>query len=124
MGYWNIRGLGQAPRLLLSHAGVDFEEKTYDVDQNSQKWFEDDKINMGLDFPDLPYLLTPELKLSQTNAILKYIAERWAPELLGKNTKDIAIVNEVMGVLSDGRSKLGPLFFNPDFENAKVKAFE
>ncbi len=36
LGYWKIRGLGQHLRLLLSYAGLKFEEVQYD---NPDKWF-------------------------------------------------------------------------------------
>jgi hypothetical protein len=54
LGYWAIRGLAQVPRLLLSYTGVEFEDRHY---VNSDKWFKDDKVHLGLDFPNLPYLI-------------------------------------------------------------------
>ena len=36
LGYWNIRGLGQLPRLLLAYTGIDFKEMRY---TDPDKWF-------------------------------------------------------------------------------------
>lgn len=31
LGYWDIRGLGQAIRYQLKYQGIDFQNKTYDT---------------------------------------------------------------------------------------------
>ena len=36
----------------------------------------DEKYALGLDFPNLPYLIDGDLRLSQTNAILLYLADK------------------------------------------------
>ncbi len=60
-GYWNTRGLGQVSRLLLTYTGQDFEQIQY---SKGKKWFEDDKKNLGIDFPNLPYLIDGDFKLT------------------------------------------------------------
>jgi glutathione S-transferase len=61
VGYWGIRGLGQVPRLLLSYSGVEFDDQLY---SDREKWFGDDKINLGLNFPNLPYLIDGEYNIT------------------------------------------------------------
>ena len=45
-------------------------------------WF-DVKFTLGMDFPNLPYFIDGDLKLSETAAIHRYIADKWDPKLLG-----------------------------------------
>lgn len=44
-----------------------------------------EKFNLGLDFPNLPYFIDGDYKITETLAIHAYIAEKWNPELLGKD---------------------------------------
>jgi len=36
-----------------------------------------------MDFPNLPYFIDGDFKLSETNAIHEYIADKWMPSLNG-----------------------------------------
>lgn len=54
LGYWNIRGLAQVPRLLLAYSGVSFEDYHY---TDANHWFNEDRLHLGIDFPNIPYLL-------------------------------------------------------------------
>lgn len=90
LGYWNIRGLGAQIRYLFHYAGVQFEDKQYAYgpapDFSRDEWF-DVKHKLGLEFPNLPYLLDEptadghKIKLTETMAIMKYVCAKWAPEL-------------------------------------------
>lgn len=84
LGYWNIRGLGAPCRYLLHYCGIQFEDKMYAAgpkpEYSRQAWL-DEKFNLGLEFPNLPYLIDDEIKLTETAAIMKYICAKWMPEL-------------------------------------------
>ena len=93
LGYWHIRGLAAQIRYMLHYAKVDFEDVTYDVSaapEWSRASWTDVKFTLGLDFPNLPYFFDGELNLTETAAIMKYIAHKWAPELLGKTSAEFA----------------------------------
>lgn len=85
LGYWNIRGLGAQCRYLLHYCGVEFEDKMYAYgpapDFDRSDWF-NVKQTLGLDMPNLPYLIDDEIKLTETVAIMKYICAKWRPELI------------------------------------------
>ena len=56
IGYWNVTGLGDPPRTLLYHLGVDFEDKRYimGTQEPGESWGEC-KPNLGIQYPNLPY---------------------------------------------------------------------
>ncbi|XP_012323503.2 glutathione S-transferase Mu 3 isoform X2 [Aotus nancymaae] len=79
LGYWDIRGLAHAIRLLLEFTDTPYEEKRYTCgeapDYDRSQWL-DVKFKLDLDFPNLPYLLDGKNKITQSNAILRYIARK------------------------------------------------
>ena len=95
VGYWKIRGLGAPIRMLLHFLKVDFEDRTYQVgdapDFDKTAWLQD-KFRLGMDFPNLPYLIDGETKITETAAILQYIAMKWRPSLLGSCPAELARV--------------------------------
>uniref|UniRef100_A0A7S4L5N8 glutathione transferase n=1 Tax=Paramoeba aestuarina TaxID=180227 RepID=A0A7S4L5N8_9EUKA len=82
--YWNTRALAEPIRLLLAHLGVEYKDErlqagpppTYD----KTKWNEMKKeLREKMSFPNLPLWDDPErgVLMSQTNAILMYIADTY-----------------------------------------------
>lgn len=113
LGYWPIRGLGQVPRLLLTYTKTTWKDKLY-TDRN--EWFNKDKKTMSLAFPNLPYLLEGHLKISESMAINRYIINRsGCRDLLGKDIKDQALVDNLLGVFADIRAVYAPLFFSENY---------
>lgn len=88
LAYWGIRGLAQTIRHLLAYSGVDFEDFSY---TEGDVWFKEDKLHLGLDFPNLPYLIDGEYNITESSAIQRYVIQKWGrADLLGKNIKDNA----------------------------------
>lgn len=79
LGYWDIRGLAQPIRNLLVYKGVDFEDKLYKVgpgpDFDREEWLKD-KCSLGVMFPNLPYYIDEDVKISQSLAIMRYLARK------------------------------------------------
>ncbi|XP_065829015.1 glutathione S-transferase Mu 4-like [Oscarella lobularis] len=73
MGYWNIRALGQSIRLLLEYCGEPYQDDRYNT--RTGDWF-DVKFKMGLPMPNLPYLIDGDIKIVQSNAVLRYIGRK------------------------------------------------
>lgn len=79
LGYWDIRGLAHAIRMLLEYTDTSYEEKRYTCgeapDYDRSQWL-DAKFKLDLAFPNLPYLMDGKNKITQSNAILRYIARK------------------------------------------------
>ena len=106
LGYWAIRGLASQIRYELVYLGVDYAEDIYEQgdapDFDRSCWL-DKKDTLGLQFPNLPYYLDGEMRMTETNAIMKYIASKYGTQLLGTTPAQIAQVEMVCGVVSDLR---------------------
>ena len=59
------------------------------------------KPSLGLDFPNLPYYIDGDLKITESNAIIKYIAAKYDDKLLGRTIEEVAKVEMIMSVVMD-----------------------
>ncbi|KAH6934263.1 hypothetical protein HPB50_022843 [Hyalomma asiaticum] len=88
-GYWDLRGLGQPIRNLLVYKGVQFEDKRYKFgaapDYDREEWLKE-KFTLGLRFPNLPYYIDGDVKMTQSMAIIRYLARKH--DLAGRNEKE------------------------------------
>ena len=98
--------------MLLAHQGVEHEDTVYTM-EGSATWFEDHKLNMGLDFPNLPYYVDGDLKLTQSMAILRHLGREHG--LYGKDNKEASQIDMIMDLAGDMRLGLARLAYNPDF---------
>ena len=120
LGYWDIRGLAHAIRLLLEYTGSDYEEKIYSMgdapDYDRSQWLSE-KFKLGLDFPNLPYLIDGAHRLTQSNAILRYIARKH--NLCGETEEEKIRVDVLENQAMDTRLDFARVCYNPDFEKLK-----
>lgn len=80
-----------------------------------EQWFGNDKQALGLDFPNLPYLIEGNFKITETPAICTYIIDRSnRKELLGKNYQDRALVLNLVGVIEECLEKLVTIAYSPN----------
>uniref|UniRef100_A0A8C8REK2 Glutathione S-transferase n=1 Tax=Pelusios castaneus TaxID=367368 RepID=A0A8C8REK2_9SAUR len=126
LGYWDIRGLAHAIRLLLEYTGTPYEDKQYTVigegpDFDTSQWTEE-KEKLGLDFPNLPYLIDGQTKLTQSNAILRYLARKH--KMAGKTEEEIQRVDMLENQVMDFRLHFARICYSPDFENLKPEFLE
>ncbi|XP_037047303.1 glutathione S-transferase Mu 1-like [Bradysia coprophila] len=74
--YWDVRGLGQPIRFLLAYLEVEYEDKRYGLAEpphSRDEWLAV-KPNLDLDFPNLPYWIDGDLKMTESRAIVRHIA--------------------------------------------------
>lgn len=99
-------------RLLLSYVGLPFEDKVY---KTREDWFENDKQNLGFSFPNIPYLIDGEFKLTESSAIQRYIINRsHHKELLGKNVHDTVKIESILSVFDDVWAEIAKNFWKKD----------
>ncbi|XP_045672988.1 glutathione S-transferase Mu 1-like [Phyllostomus hastatus] len=120
LGYWDIRGLAHAIRLLLEYTDSSYEEKRYPMgdapDFDRSQWL-NEKFKLGLDFPNLPYLIDGAHKVTQSNAILRYIARKH--NLCGETEEEKIRMDILENEIMDIRMHQGRICYSPDFEKLK-----
>lgn len=124
--YWDIRGLAQPIRLLLTYTGTEFEDRRLSCgpgpDYDKTCWT-DQKFSLGLDFPNLPYYVQGDIKLTQTHAIMRFIARQH--DLCGKTEEECGRVDMLAEQSMDFRNGwvrlcyTGGAYAPGDFEAAK-----
>jgi len=121
LGYWNIRGLAQQIRLLLAYTETEFEDKRYNIgpapEYDRSEWVTE-KYSLGLDFPNLPYYIDGDVKLTQSIAILRYLGIK--NNLLGSSIEEQNRVNLVEQQITDYNVTFVRLSYDPKFETLKV----
>ncbi|XP_004449003.2 glutathione S-transferase Mu 2 [Dasypus novemcinctus] len=125
LGYWDLRGLAHSIRLLLEYTGSNYEEKNYTLgdapDYDKSQWL-NEKFKLGLDFPNLPYLIDGAHKITQSNAILRYIARKH--HLGGETEAEKIRVDVLENQVMDTRMQLARVCYSPDFEKLKPEYLE
>ncbi|XP_068774588.1 glutathione S-transferase 2-like [Struthio camelus] len=125
LGYWDIRGLAHAIRLLLEYTGTPYRERQYKPgpapDYDTSDWTKE-KEKLGLDFPNLPYLIDGATKLTQSMAILRYIARKH--NLCGETEEEILRTDLLENQVMDIRMGFARLCYDPNFEDLKPAYLE
>nr|6ZD9_A Chain A, YTHDC1 [Homo sapiens]6ZD9_B Chain B, YTHDC1 [Homo sapiens] len=116
LGYWKIKGLVQPTRLLLEYLEEKYEEHLYERDEGD-KW-RNKKFELGLEFPNLPYYIDGDVKLTQSMAIIRYIADKH--NMLGGCPKERAEISMLEGAVLDIRYGVSRIAYSKDFETLKV----
>merc|ERR1712183_31707 len=116
--YWNLRGLGEPVRLMLEHLGVDYESKHPD----GEEW-KAQKYNLGMDYPNLPYLIDGDVKLSQSYAIMRHLSRKFKT-LGGETEEEMRAVDVAEGFANDLRIPFLMLWFKPDYEAKREEYFK
>ena len=90
---------------ILTYCGVDYETKTYERGPaptfSKDNWKNSDIDSLGLAFPNLPYLIDGEVRLSESKSIMKYVASKYDPDLLGRTAREIAEADMLSRVHDD-----------------------
>jgi glutathione S-transferase len=89
--------------LAVPYTDVHYEQG--DAPEYSRECWLSVKPTLGLDFPNLPYLIDGDLKITESHAMIRYIANKYGGDgFTGKDAKDKAQVDMLMGVVSDIKS--------------------
>ncbi|EAR90277.1 glutathione S-transferase, amine-terminal domain protein (macronuclear) [Tetrahymena thermophila SB210] len=94
LGYWGLPLKGQPIRYLLELGKQAYQDKKY---SNKDEWFQQDKLNLGLDFPNLPYIIHGDVKMTESQNIVAYIIDLTKQtNLLGADKTKFKIQNIVL----------------------------
>ncbi|KAF7255499.1 hypothetical protein EG68_07847 [Paragonimus skrjabini miyazakii] len=115
LGYWKLRGRAQCIRLFLEYLQQPYDERLYDK-CDMQKWFEG-KHSMGFEFPNLPYYIDGDFKLTETVAILRYIADQHGT--LGSNAKERAVISMLESAAVEMRANAAKVAYSKQPEEEK-----
>jgi len=126
LGYWSIRGLAEPIRYLLHFTDTSYEEKQYDIlgespSYSKKQWYPD-RDSLGLEFPNLPYLVDGPLKITESWAILRHIGR--ATSLAGGDEQEWTRLDMAQGVLTDMTRAFGDLCYSPQFASLKESYLE
>jgi len=115
LGYWPIRGLAQPIRFLLEYTDTKYEEKRH---ERGHSGWSSEKFNLGLDFPNLPYYIDGDIKLSQSTAIIRHIARKNI--LMGTTDQEKARVDLAECQLTDFRNAYtSSVIYGPNYDTVK-----
>ncbi|CAI2723048.1 unnamed protein product [Schistosoma spindalis] len=116
LGYWKIRGLAQPIRLLLEYLEETYEEHAYD--RNEVDAWRNDKFKLGLKFPNLPYYIDGDFNLTQSMAIIRYIADKH--NMLGACPEERAEISMLEGEILDIKTSIWTIACNKEYKTLKV----
>lgn len=118
LGYWKTRALCQPIRLMLGYTGTEFEEKNYPVgdapDYDKSEWLAV-KFKLGLAFPNLPYYIDGDVKITQSKAIMRYLARKHG--LCGTTPEELVRTDMLECQLTD----MHEAFFTVTYEHYEQK---
>ena len=101
--------------MALAYAGVDYQDITYDMGaaEGADNHWGTQKSKLGLAFPNLPWYIDDNVKLTQSNAILRHIGRK--NNLLGKNADEASEIDMLIDTAADIQQAVIKIIFNPDF---------
>jgi glutathione S-transferase len=83
--------------MVMHYSGMDYEDESY-VQSPSSVW-EDKKFDLGLKFPNLPYFIDADLKLTKSNAILRHLGR--VNNLYGINSNESSTIDMLVDTASE-----------------------
>ncbi|KAI1720911.1 putative glutathione S-transferase 9 [Ditylenchus destructor] len=101
--YFQVRGLGESIRLILTHSGQKWEE----VNPDFQGW-QGSPLKEKTPFGKLPVLEVDGKPLAETFAICRYLSKKYG--LAGKDDWEQAKVDEIADFHKDVALEIGPFF--------------
>uniref|UniRef100_A0A8D0G8W1 Glutathione S-transferase n=1 Tax=Sphenodon punctatus TaxID=8508 RepID=A0A8D0G8W1_SPHPU len=119
--------------MLLEYTGTPYEDYLYAggafmvsvflaaAEYEKSQWTKDRTV-LGLDFPNLPYLIDGPIKITQSNAILRHIARKH--RLCGEIEEEMVRVDMLENQVMDFRMSLVRVCHDPDFEKLKPEYLE
>ena len=75
------------------------------------------KETLGLEYPNLPYLIDGDVKITETVAIMQYIAKKYCPSLLGTSAAEVGRISMLLDKVGSLKMKATiPCYLSGDAE--------
>lgn len=106
--------------MILEYAGAEYKDTQYScgpAPEFDRSAWTSVKYTLGLEFPNLPYLIDGDIKITQSNAILRYLGRKF--DLDGKTEVDKVRVDMMCDNAMDFRNGFVRLCYNPKFDDLK-----
>lgn len=106
---WPIRGLGAPIIYVCEYLKVPYRELLYKegaAPDYSRISFRSVKDTLGIPFANLPYVIDGEVKIAQSLACTRHICRKWGADLLGRDLRDLALVDTLSQILHEDRLKV------------------
>jgi glutathione S-transferase len=129
LGYWKIRGTSAPVRYIFEYLKVPYNNVMYEVKGEAPNidmsdWF-NVKFTLGLDFPNLPYIIDGDVKITELTAVLRYVTNKYGPHLNGKTVTDVAYLDMLFSLISDVKKDAAEICYTTgDKELLTKKAIE
>jgi len=97
LGYWKIRGLAAACRMMLCYKGQKFQNKSYGDDYKTS-WFGGDKPKLGETngMINLPYIKDGSTVVTQSNSCLLYLGKKLGIDKVSCEVHNHQVLDETM----------------------------
>ena len=80
-----------------------------------------EKETLGFEYPNLPYLMDGETRLTETIAIMQYISKKYSPALLGNSAAEVGRISMLWDKVATLKNKATmPCYMTGDVEAIKV----
>ena len=119
--YWDLQGVTEPIRLFLNYLKVPYDEKNI---QSDEEWAteQDNLKKAGLLMPNLPHIIDGDFKLSESEAIPWYIANKVGrADLVGGDLKGQAKYWQVMGGIQDVFVEILGAFMDKNYKETMPK---
>lgn len=101
----------------MEYTETEYVEKNYDFTLDMANWLKE-KFTLGLDFPNLPYFIDEDVKLTLVHVILKYIGRRHG--MVGKTDEEMAKVELLTSEAMDLHSTFRSFVYKTDFVSCQI----
>jgi len=124
LGYWKIRGLKTPINYCLEYAKEEYSEKLFELVKDDQgeynfstsysdsEWGKEIKPKSPCDFPNLPYLIDGDTKITQMLAIMAHVCRK-NKVLLPNTDAEATQMDMLNGVIGDWRSNFVRVCYSP-----------
>ena len=124
LGYWNIRAMGEVSRYLLRYSGVEWTDRRIELTEEGYQTWYSQKYELGLDLPNLPYLIDGDVKITQSVAIARYLGRKFGL-VPGEDEKEVVKCEMVEQEAADLRAAFQAILMpREQFEAKKPAYFE